>query len=324
MAIELERATPGGRPAGPPGLLGRLLATAGPRWRWPPPPASAPRPPHERLPVGRAIVGEGAETQTGGGFSVGRGPSDLVPDEAMDDAVLRADPHAGGAEGPSGHCTVVFDPRVVSTLLSVISSALSGEAVVKGRSFFAGRIGETVAATARHPGRRPHRRPGLRRRRLTTARGWPAGATCSSPTACCACSSTTRSLPAGPGPLRPGRRCGAASPGRPGRAAGPWCSPRGPRATTRSWPRSARASTCSRSSGMHSGVNPVSGDFSVGAEGLHDRGRRAGRTGARGHRGLDAAAHAAVGRGDRRDLRWLPGVAAGQTLAIADMALSGD
>jgi PmbA protein len=24
------------------------------------------------------------------------------------------------------------------------------------------------------------------------------------------------------------------------------------------------------------------------------------------------------------DLRWLPGVAAGQTLAIADMALSGD
>ena len=37
-----------------------------------------------------AIAGEGAETQTGAGFSVGRGPGDLVPDVAMDDAVMRA------------------------------------------------------------------------------------------------------------------------------------------------------------------------------------------------------------------------------------------
>ena len=36
-----------------------------------------------------AIAGEGAETQTGTGFSVGRGPGELSPDEAMDDAVLR-------------------------------------------------------------------------------------------------------------------------------------------------------------------------------------------------------------------------------------------
>ncbi len=46
-----------------------------------------------------AIAGEGADTQTGAGFSVGRGPGDLVPDEAMDDAVLRGDAHAGRAEG---------------------------------------------------------------------------------------------------------------------------------------------------------------------------------------------------------------------------------
>ena len=92
-----------------------------------------------------AIVGEGAETQTGGGFSVGRGPAELVPDEAMDDAVLRATRMLGAQKARSAHCTVVFDPRVVSTLLGVIASALSGEAVVKGRSFFAGRIGETIA-----------------------------------------------------------------------------------------------------------------------------------------------------------------------------------
>ena len=93
-----------------------------------------------------AIAGEGAETQTGTGFSVGRGPGELVPDEAMDDAVLRATRMLGAQKAPSAHCTVVFDPRVVSTLLAVVASALSGEAVVKGRSFFAGRIGESVAA----------------------------------------------------------------------------------------------------------------------------------------------------------------------------------
>ena len=54
----------------------------------------------------------------------------------------------GAQKAPSGRYTVVFDPRVVSTLLSVMASALSGEAVVKGRSFFAGRIGEEVATTA--------------------------------------------------------------------------------------------------------------------------------------------------------------------------------
>ena len=86
-----------------------------------------------------AIAGEGADTQTGTGFSVGRGPGDLVPDEAMDEAVLRAIRMLGSSKAKSGRCTVVFDPRVVSTLLALVSSAVSGEAVVKGRSFFAGR-----------------------------------------------------------------------------------------------------------------------------------------------------------------------------------------
>src|ERR1700723_1890023 len=35
-----------------------------------------------------AIAGDGAESPTGTGFSIGRGPGELVPDEAMDDAVL--------------------------------------------------------------------------------------------------------------------------------------------------------------------------------------------------------------------------------------------
>ena len=54
----------------------------------------------------------------------------------------------GATKGSSGRATVVFDRRTASTLLSIVSSALSGEAVAKGRSFFAGRIGELVGDTA--------------------------------------------------------------------------------------------------------------------------------------------------------------------------------
>jgi PmbA protein len=77
-------------------------------------------------------------------------------------------------------------------------------------------------------------------------------------------------------------------------------------------------------SGIHSGVNTVSGDFSVGAEGLLIEGGVLTRP----VREVTVAStlqrmlQSVVEIGG--DLRWLPGVAAGQTLAIADMALSGD
>ncbi len=76
--------------------------------------------------------------------------------------------------------------------------------------------------------------------------------------------------------------------------------------------------------GIHSGVNPVSGDFSVGAEGLLIEGGTLGQP----VREVTVAStlqrmlQSVVAIGS--DLRWLPGVAAGQTLAIAEMALSGD
>jgi PmbA protein len=95
-----------------------------------------------------AIAGEGADTQTGTGFSVARSPEGLDIDAAGADAILRSTRMLGATKAPSARVTVVFDRRVASTLLGVVSSALSGEAVVKGRSFFAGRLGEEVAAGA--------------------------------------------------------------------------------------------------------------------------------------------------------------------------------
>ena len=93
------------------------------------------------------IAGDGDASQTGGGFSVSRGFDGLDPDRATDDAVTRAVRLLGATKGPSGRQTVVFDRRAATTVLSVVSGALSGEAVAKGRSFFAGRIGEQVGDT---------------------------------------------------------------------------------------------------------------------------------------------------------------------------------
>ena len=75
--------------------------------------------------------------------------------------------------------------------------------------------------------------------------------------------------------------------------------------------------------GVHSGVNPISGDFSVGAEGLMIRDGRL----AEPVREITVASTlqrmlqslVAVGA----DVEWLPGIAAGQTLAIGDMQISG-
>ena len=74
---------------------------------------------------------------------------------------------------------------------------------------------------------------------------------------------------------------------------------------------------------MHSGVNPVSGDFSTGAEGLRIRGGEL----AEPVREMTIASTlqrlltdvVEVGG----DLEWLPMSAAGVSLAIADVTMSG-
>jgi PmbA protein len=270
-----------------------------------------------------AIVGEGAETQTGGGFSVGRGPADLVPDEAMDDAVLRATRMLGAQKPPSAHCTVVFDPRVVSTLLGVISSALSGEAVVKGRSFFAGRIGEAIAAggislvedptDARAYGASSHDGEGLAcRRNVLIAGGVLQMFVYDTVSARRAGTASTGSAVRGGFAGTPGAGCRALvlSPGTKGH--------------DEILATVGDGLYVQSISGIHSGVNTVSGDFSVGAEGLLIQG------GALGQPVREVTVASTLQRMLQSvveiggDLRWLPGVAAGQTVAIADMSLSGD
>jgi PmbA protein len=76
-------------------------------------------------------------------------------------------------------------------------------------------------------------------------------------------------------------------------------------------------------SGLHSGTNPVSGDFSVGAEGLMVRDGelaepvREVTIASTVQRMLHDIVHVGA------DLEWLPGGAAGMTLLIGDMSIAG-
>jgi len=91
------------------------------------------------------LAADGDETQSGFGFSVGRSPDLFDLPRAAREAADRATRLLGATKPPSRRTTVVFDPFVTAQLIGIISSTLNGEAVVKGRSLFKDRLGEQVA-----------------------------------------------------------------------------------------------------------------------------------------------------------------------------------
>ena len=91
------------------------------------------------------LADDGDETQTGFGFSVGRTPSQFDLARAAREAADRATRLLGATKPQSKRTTVVLDPYVTAQFLRVLSSSFSGENVQKGRSFFAERLGEVVA-----------------------------------------------------------------------------------------------------------------------------------------------------------------------------------
>jgi PmbA protein len=92
------------------------------------------------------LATDGQETKTGFGFSVGREPDDLDIDVVARDAALRATRLLGAVKPQSARVTVVLEPFVTAQLLGIIGSTLSSEAVLKGRSLFADRVGEDVGS----------------------------------------------------------------------------------------------------------------------------------------------------------------------------------
>ena len=268
-----------------------------------------------------ALAADGEATQTGAGLSAGRQPADLDVAEAAADAVVRATRLLGAGKISSRRLPLVLEPRMASTVLGLVAGTLTGGPVVKGRSPFADRAGEVIASPLltlvddptdqRSLGADSHDGEGL---------------------------ATRRNVLVDAGVLRgflldcyTGRRLGLASTGS---------AVRGSRSTPQpgvqalavapgegdfdSLVAAHEGALVVRSmTGLHSGVNTVSGDFSVGVEGHLVRGGEA----AEAVREVTVASTlqrllldiTAVGA----DVEWLPSGNGVPTIVVGEVALSG-
>ncbi len=94
--------------------------------------------------VALAVAGE--ETQTGYSFRIARAVDELDWHDVADEAVDRAVRLLGAVKPPTAHVPVVFDRFAATSFLGVLAGPLSAEAVQKGRSLFATLVGEQVGS----------------------------------------------------------------------------------------------------------------------------------------------------------------------------------
>ncbi|MEI6448687.1 MAG: TldD/PmbA family protein [Actinomycetes bacterium] len=85
------------------------------------------------------------KVETGYSYTVGRALEDLDPAACGREAAERACRLLGARKCPSMKAPVVLDPFVSAAFFGVLSAALTADAVQKGRSLFAGREGQQVA-----------------------------------------------------------------------------------------------------------------------------------------------------------------------------------
>jgi PmbA protein len=95
-----------------------------------------------------AFAGEGADLMTGMGVGLGRDPSALDPDAIGAEAAERALALVGARQPESRRCPVVLDTFVAASFIGFIGSMLSADAVQRGRSLFADREGDEIADPA--------------------------------------------------------------------------------------------------------------------------------------------------------------------------------
>jgi len=268
-----------------------------------------------------ALAEDGTETKIGGGVDVGREPGELDVEVAAADAVARAVRLFGAKPVTSRRLTIVLEPRLAASIIGLAGGTLSGERVLKGRSPFGDRLGEAIGSP------------------LLTLIDDP-----TNPVSLAAESHDGEGLACRPNPLIVGgvlqqflhnaysaRRAGSRSTGS---------AVRGYRSTPGVGCQALSVVPGSGThdelvagvelgllvdsmTGFHSGVNAVSGDFSVGAEGLMIRDGELAEpvrevtiasTLQRLLLGIEA-----VGA----DLEWLPSGTGSVTLVIGDVALSG-
>ena len=272
-----------------------------------------------------AIAEENEDTQIGFEFDLARGLAGLDPDHVARAAVEAAVGVLGASKIPSKRMPVIFEPYTAGQFLGVLGSALTGEAVQKGRSLFAGKLETEVAAkgltliddgrASGAPGSAPWDAEGTPTQRTPVISGGILQAYLYDVTSA--------------------RREGRSSTGNASRAgfkSGPGPSPTNMYIESTGESRddvlrsAGTAFLVKDFHGVHSGANAVSGDFSVGATGHLIENGAIGRPVKEVTiaapmldilRGITAVAN---------DLRWLPfgGSYGGATTLVSEMTVAGE
>ncbi|MFN8159510.1 MAG: TldD/PmbA family protein [Solirubrobacterales bacterium] len=204
--------------------------------------------------------------ETGLGFGLARGPQGLDPEGIGREAAERAVAMIGAGKPESRACPVVLEPTVAAGFIGLVGSTLGADAVQRGRSPFAERLGSEVAAEALvltddglDPGglaTSPFDGEGLARRRTPLIEG-----------------GRLRSFLHDSYTARRGGTESTASAGRSGYRSTPGVSAsnlvvaEGERDLAALLTEAGDGVLVSDVAGLHSGVNPVTGVFSVGASG---------------------------------------------------------
>jgi len=271
-----------------------------------------------------AFAGEGADLMTGLGVGMGRDPSELDPDAIGAEAADRALALVGARQPSSRRCPVVLDAFVAASFVGFIGSMLSADAVQRGRSLFADKEGEEVAD------------PALRLADDGTDPDGPSTAPFDGEGA-----PTRRNALIEDGRLlgflydsRTARRAGRSTTGNASR--GSYRSPPavgttnlvvegGDRDLDGLLAQAGDGLCVTEVAGLHSGVNPVSGTFSVGAVGrLVENGELAGPVREMTIAG-DLVSMLNAVRSVGSDPRWVPfgGSVKAVPILVGEMAISG-
>jgi PmbA protein len=208
------------------------------------------------------------ETQTGFSFRLARGLDELAWEPIADEAVDRAVRLLGAAKPPTARVPVVMDPFAASSFLGVLAGALNAESVLKGRSLFASMVGQQIGSEAftlvddgrilDGPGACPFDGEGVPSRRTElfghgTLNGF--------------LHNTYTARRTGGGQRSTGNAKRGGYKGGPGVGTSNFYVEAGAATFEELLGRAERGVLIMNVSGVHSGANPISGEFSVGATG---------------------------------------------------------
>ncbi|MPZ74053.1 MAG: TldD/PmbA family protein [Nitriliruptorales bacterium] len=259
------------------------------------------------------------------GLDMARVGTDLDIEAAAAEAVERAGRLLGGRKPPSAQLPVLLDPYATASFLGVLAGALTADAVQKGRSLFAGKVGETIGPAHLNlvddgrlvagPAAAPWDDEGVPTGRTSliaggTLQGWLHNTYTATKDQSVSTGNASRS--------------GFKSP--PGISSSNLFLEPGTQNQDALLRSAGTAFYCQQVLGVHSGANPISGEFSVGASGVMVRDgafaepvREATIAGT-----IPGMLRGLVAVGS--DLRFLPfgGGMGGLTLLIDGMTLAGD